>query len=254
MIITDILVSCNKNPLYYNFIPIFIKSWKILLPDVRINIIFISDVLLPELEPYKDHIILFQPIQNIKTPFIAQTIRILYPALLNTTGGVLITDMDMIPLNSKYFVDSIKNIDNNKFVCYRDILQNKKQLPICYNVASPSVWKNIFNINNTDDIIAKLKIEYNKVEYSGISGKLGWSTDQQILYNDVMNWNNVTNNFIALNDKKIGLYRLDRVKFKDIILGDELKYKIKHGMFSDYHMKRPYTLFKELNDDIVNCL
>ena len=29
--------------------------------------------------------------------------RILYPCILNSTGGVMITDMDMLPLNSQYY-------------------------------------------------------------------------------------------------------------------------------------------------------
>lgn len=252
MILSNVLTACNANPLYCHFIPIFIKSWKALIPTIQITIIFVHDKLLPELEPYKEHIILFPPIPGIKTPFIAQVIRILYPAIVNTNNGVLITDMDMVPMNKKYYVDSITQHSSDKFICYRHILQDKQQLPICYNIAIPKVWKEIFNIHNINDIVKFLQYEYSTIEYDGNPGKAGWSTDQRLLYREVMKWNSKTNNFIALHDWVIGLSRLNRVN--NIVFNDELVNKIKKGAFSDYHMKRPYRMFKELNDNIVDQL
>ena len=40
-----------------------------------------------------------KPIENISTSFISQYIRILYPAILNYKSGILITDIDMLPMN-----------------------------------------------------------------------------------------------------------------------------------------------------------
>ena len=50
------------------------------------------------------------------TSFISQYIRLLYPAILNSEGGVLITDMDMLPMNSDYYIKSIEDINNDKFI------------------------------------------------------------------------------------------------------------------------------------------
>ena len=37
-----VLTACNMNPLYSDFIPIFIKTWNKLYPAVDVKIIFIS--------------------------------------------------------------------------------------------------------------------------------------------------------------------------------------------------------------------
>ena len=34
---TDVLTATDTNPLYYKFVPIFIKAWKKLFPDVNIH-------------------------------------------------------------------------------------------------------------------------------------------------------------------------------------------------------------------------
>ena len=40
-----ILTACNTNELYIDFIPIFIKSWTKLYPDVDIKIVLINDII-----------------------------------------------------------------------------------------------------------------------------------------------------------------------------------------------------------------
>ena len=36
--------------------------------------------------------------------------------------AILITDIDMIPMNSTYYTKNIENINNDKFIYYRDVL------------------------------------------------------------------------------------------------------------------------------------
>ena len=189
----------------------------------------------------------------MSTAFISQYIRILYPSILKYKNGILTTDMDMIPMNSKYYIDNIKDIDNNKFIYYRDwFCKKSNQIAICYNIASPMIWKEIFNINSLTDIVNKLKDVYSNIKYSDEHGGLGWTTDQKNLYRQIINWNNKTNRFIHLNDKNTGYNRLDRLDFKK--LNEKIINKIKNGFYSDFHMFRPYLKFKEINDKIVELL
>ena len=85
MKLTDVLTATDSNPLYYQFVPIFIRAWKKLFPSINIHIILIADIMIPELEEYKEYIKLFKPITGVKTSFIAQNIRLFYPCLLNLT-------------------------------------------------------------------------------------------------------------------------------------------------------------------------
>ena len=149
-----VLTACNLNKLYYDFIPLFVKSWNKLYPSVDVIIILIAENVPSDLENYKNNIICFPPINNISTAFTSQYIRLLYPCLLNYENGILITDIDMIPMNSSYYTKNIENISNNKFIYYRDVLLYEyNEIAMCYNVATPQIWKDIFKINSIDNII-----------------------------------------------------------------------------------------------------
>jgi hypothetical protein len=58
-----------------------------------------------ELKNYKDNIILWNMNKNLNSAFVAQNIRIFYPALLSLPDDelVMITDMDMLPINPSYY-------------------------------------------------------------------------------------------------------------------------------------------------------
>lgn len=253
MKLTDVLTATDTNPLYYKFVPIFIRAWKKLFPTLNIHIILISDKMIPELEPYSEFIKLFPPLEDVKTSFIAQNIRLLYPSLIKSDGGVLITDMDIIPMNRKYYSDSIESIDSDKFICYRQLeCVGKNEMVICYNVAHPEVWREIFSIKTIDDIKYVLKqLLNNNIKYVGHNNMPFWITDQLYLYEMTQNWNNYGGRLVILNDVVTGYRRLDRGRFPD---NNILINAIQQGMYSDYHMYRPYDEYKDINDKIVELL
>jgi hypothetical protein len=255
MKLTDVLTATDTNPLYYKFVPVFIRAWKKLFPDINIHIILIADTIIPELEPYAEHIKLFPPIQDVKSSFIAQNIRLFYPCLIKSDGGVLITDMDIIPMNRNYYTEPIKDIENDKFVCYRQLeCVGKNEMVICYNVAHPEVWRSIFSVKTQGDIVHMLKsVLNNNMEYVGHSNMPFWITDQLYLYNSTQNWNNLVNvnKLVILNDNFCKFKRLDRGNFPSSAI---LSKAIQSGEYSDYHMYRPYDKYKQINDNIVNLL
>ena len=139
MKLTDVVTSSTLDSMYIDFIPCFIKSWKKLFPTINIHIILIASKIPNYLLQYKKYIFLFHPIKGIKDSFISQFIRLLYPCICYASkGGILITDIDMIPLNSSYFKDNIVGIENNRFISYRSpfIWNNKMNFHICYNIAT----------------------------------------------------------------------------------------------------------------------
>lgn len=260
MILTDVLTATDLNPVYYKFIPIFVSSWKKLFPTINIHIILIADEIIDELKPYSDYIKIFKPIKNMKTAFIAQTIRILYPSLLKSNGGILITDMDMIPMGKKYYVQQIKDFDSSKFICYRPLsCVGKDEMVICYNIAHPNVWKDIFNIDNENDIIETLTSIYDKNNYSGIHGGSGWCLDQLFLYSKTQEWNNKTNSLIIL-DKDIHVLRniINKnnmfIRLWNFYDYNTIKYFLINDNIVDFHMPKPYNENKKFIDKITNML
>lgn len=247
-----ILTSVNENKLYIDFVPIFIKTWNKLYPYVDVKIILIAKTIPENLLVYKNNIILFEPI-NDKTGFTSQFIRLLYPCILNYKNGVLITDIDMLPMNNAYYTENIIEYDNTKFIYYRgNVCFNFKQIAMCYNVATPQIWKDIFKINSIDDIVIYIKKITDKNSIQEGHGNIGWSIDQETLYNKVTEWNKITNNFVCLNETRTGFKRLDRNRFN---LSDiNIKQNITNGYYSDYHCYRPMSKYFDINWEIYNLL
>ena len=279
-----VVAACNNNPMYIDFIPNFVKAWNKLCPNVDVKIILIHDSIPEKFKEYEKNIILFPPLPNISTAFTSQYIRLLYPALLPYKNGVIITDMDILPMNARYYIENIKPFTNEHFVYLRHVLmkgfvrsyfkdqitgqiiQKKinipKQLSMCYNVATPTVWSKVFNIQTLEDINKRLTEVYKTIKYEtpGDSHKNGtvdnhsWSKDQIDLYNQVMKWNKQTGKFVYIQDEKAGYKRLDRGSFSGIHLTQELQQMVQMGVFSDYHCYRPYNKYKTINDSIVSWL
>jgi hypothetical protein len=255
MLFTDVLVATDMNPTYYPFIPAFITAWKKLFPDIVIHILIISDSLSNELLPYKEYIHLFSPIENIETSFIAQNIRLFYPSLLTEAkGGILITDMDMIPMSKTYYTESIKNIDDNKFICYRPLrCVGKNEMVICYNIAIQSTWREIFIINSEENIRERIKSIYKLPKYMGDPSPYCnpyWITDQLHLYEITQEWNKKTKNLVILENDKINTTtRLDRSHYPNYNINF-----IKNSIYIDFHMPRPYIKYKDYIDKIINLL
>ena len=185
MRLTTVFSSTNDNPAYYLFIPKQISFWARF--GIKFIAAFVGDVLPNELVPYTDNIILWPHSPNMKSAYVAQNLRIYYPALLNLPEGemVMITDMDMLPTNNTYYTDGLSNFGPDDFIYYRHIDGN--QIYMCYNAATPRTWAKIFKINSEDDISAILLNNYN-INYNGIPGSTGWYTDQEVLYKYLHNY------------------------------------------------------------------
>lgn len=248
-----ILTAVNDNNLYLDFVPIFVKTWNKLYPNVDVKVILISTKIPDDLLCYKDNLILFEPIENVLTGFTSQFIRLLYPCILNYKNGVMITDIDILPMNKNYYTENIKSIDDNKFIylreneCFRD-----KQIAMCYNVALPETWKEIFKINSLEEIRNRIKTKFKDNIIKEGHGNQGWCIDQLVLYEKVMNWNNQTNNLICLMESKTGFKRLDRNTFD--IKNDVIKNNISNGVYTDYHCYRPMSKYSQINNEIYNLL
>ena len=160
----------------------------------------------------------------------------------------------MLPMNSKYYTNNIDSIDNNKFVYFRgNVCLSYKEIAMCYNVALPMIWKEIFEIESVNDIIERISNISNKSEIVKGHGKKGWNTDQLYLYESVNNWNNKTNNFICLRDSDTGFNRLCRA-MNFSLDDDNIRNNISNGKYSDYHCYRPMENFTKLNYEIFNLL
>lgn len=248
MKIGTILVATDTNPLYCDFIPSFVRAWKALVPEADICIVMIADNIPERFSEYAAHIRLFPPIPGLHTAFQAQCIRLLYPRQIARAEGVLITDMDMLPMNRRYYVNSIHSYPDDAFVVYRDVCL-PGEISMCYNVALPAVWSSMFGDESIENALREW---YVGTSYSGMHGGAGWGTDQTILVRMFNQWNGTK---VVLNDRATHFRRLDRGYHKNLFRDHHrLRTLIRQGVFADYHCFRPYRQYREMNDFVVSCL
>jgi len=180
------VISCvNNNPQYYLFIPKQILFWRTF--NIQFYAVFVGNELPAELNDCSNNIILWNHNLHLNTSFVAQNLRIYYPSLIELPDDemVMITDMDMLPTNDRYYCSGLNDYKIYDFIYYRHIDGN--QIYMCYNAAHPSTWKKVFHVRNIEDIIDKINTSYNK-QYNGIPGSSGWFTDQEIMYSHLIKY------------------------------------------------------------------
>lgn len=238
-----VLTATDLNPLYCDFIPYFVDSWRVLFPEIDVVVVLVADRIPDKYSAYASYIRLFAPIEGLSTAFQAQCIRLLYPRHIARDEGVMITDMDMIPMNRDYYIEPLRTIADDCFVAFRNVLL-PREIPMCYNVARPCVWTSVFgDVADADE----LRSWYAGTGYDARHGGRGWNTDQLRLISKFNAW---TGPKIMLNDASTGFRRLDRMSraFADT---ERLARDIISGAYSDYHCYRPYTEHRHVNDWVL---
>lgn len=185
MKLSTVLGSVNNNPAYYLFIPKQIIFWKHF--GIKFIAVFVGKKIPDELNLYKDNIILWNNNLNLNSSYVAQHLRMYYTALIDLPEDelIMITDMDMLPMNNSYYTDGLEQFKFEDFIYYRNIDHN--QIYMCYNAGHPKIWGKLFNINTVDDIKQKIDESY-IVQYNGIPGSIGWFNDQLIMYKNLINY------------------------------------------------------------------
>lgn len=216
MRLSHVLTAVNANPKYYRFVPAFIARWRALAPDLTPLIILClaEGEEIPEaLHPWLSHMIPYYIPKSISTAYAAQTIRLLWPAIIQTEGAVLITDIDMIPMSRDYFVRSISHISDDVFVSYRpESTAGSEEIMMCYCAATPRIWGEYFEISCLSDIReALLKVAAAVPVYDGEHGGRGWTTDQRYLWNRL---HVPGRRVVYLDDSKTDYKRLDFWDFR----------------------------------------
>ena len=185
MKLSTVLASVNNNPSYYMFIPKQIMLWKRF--GIKFIAVYVGEKIPDELISYTDHIILWNNNLDINSAYVAQNIRMYYTALIDLPEDeiIMITDMDMLPMSSDYFVKGLEQFQMEDFIYYRNVDWN--QIYMCYNAAHPKIWGKLFNIQNHEDIKYRLYENY-IMQYNGIPGSTGWCIDQLIMYKKLINY------------------------------------------------------------------
>lgn len=236
--LTRVILSTDTHPNYIQFWPLVARAWKKIV-GVRPTLALIADESVRVDESCGD-VIRFKPIPGVSTAFQAQTIRLLLPALFPQDVCIM-SDIDLIPLDKKYFAHSISRVKEDAFVVYRskqymreeDKRYNYERYPMCYTAAKGAVYGEIFHIQGARDIEERIKQWWDL--------QWGWISDELILYKYVHAWP-------AFNQRSVLLgHKVSRRKSRTAHIkpSDLLQRK-----FIDYHCPRPYHRYKDTIDRI----
>ena len=229
------LATVNEHIHYLACVPFFFKSWTAL--GYTPYLIYIGSTLPTELIEFQKlyTIVCFTPPPGLHTAFVAQSLRLYYPSLVSSdpNQSVLITDIDIVPLSARFFKEELLSYDRSKFhtIDYKHTLYNYGYLPMCYNLGTVKLWKELNGISTLADLHARYE-EYSKSasSYSGAHGGAGWFTDQidlttmvkRLQSTELVEYHNNTDP------------RLERC---DIVVGSaELVHRLKTDYYRDYHI------------------
>ena len=240
MKIDRVIISTNDHPDYIQFWPLVAKAWTEIV-GITPTLALIGDEDVQVDETLGD-VIRFKPIEGVSTGNYARTIRLLMPALF-PDDVCLITDMDILPLNKEYFLDSVTNVPDDHFVVYRDKVnygayKRGKKFPMCYNAAKGSVFAEVFNINSADEIEAIIQ-EWHREDYAAHKP----CTDEAVLVAKLNEWEFKNSRVTKLGhgvERRIG-----RLKW-----GYKAK-RARENYYVDAHMVRPYEKYKQTIDELA---
>lgn len=230
------------------------RAWSEIAEVEPILVLVADDADVPAALAADPAVHVFRPEPGLNTALQAQCIRLLYPALLDAKGGVITSDVDMVPMSPRYFHRPLRRIDRAHFVCYRDDLLPLGEMPICYNAALPRTWSSLFGVEDLDDVRAVLRAWGRDVEYAGTRGGAGWTTDQRQLYRVVLERGRRDGDVWILDDAYTGYRRLERAyveKWKSV--SDDARRGIARRSFSDFHLLAAESPYASLNELIVDA-
>lgn len=232
-----VILSTNDNPNYIQFWPVAAKAWQEIV-GIRPTLALIAkeDV---EVDTTYGDVIRFEPIEGVSTAFYAQCVRLLAPALF-PNDGCIVADIDLFPLQKKFFFKKISTIPDDNFIIYKDRAYSwyKPRVYMCYNAAKGSTFAQIFGVHGYESIPDIIR----RWHQLGI----GWSTDERLIYEHLSWWPKRKTHVKKLGYSKRHKYRICRkkkLKFK--------RKKLEKGRYEEINCPKPYAEHKERIDLIM---
>lgn len=241
MKINYVIMGSDENPMYLDFWPHVSKIWKTKIgvtPVLGLITNQESDFIETEYGLIKK----FKKIPDIESSLQSQIVRLYLTKYLN--GYSLISDIDMLPLSKKYFLDNAKQVTENNVIVYSsdnpECIQSK-MFPMCYILSHQKTYQKIFNLSNIDwETFCNLLNDR----------KEGWFTDQKYLYEKIYDFflNGNETIFLCRGWHPIASKRIDRINW------EYDPNKVKNEGYIDSHLLRPYIKYKKEIDDLINLL
>jgi hypothetical protein len=255
-----VVSACDANPKYSDCIPAFVKAWNTLFPEIQIRIFFIAEALPPSLVPFTQFIERIDPIPGVHTALHAQLIRLFGSRHIDTQDAVLITDIDMLPMNRRYYEEGLAPHGPDTIVSFRKggfpiRISDGRQvemLAMCYVAATPQGWRAMMGPTPSAEAIQAVARAH---PYAGTHAGQGWWTDQWILTDAFARVKGVST--VRKSDADLFFQRLDRIDPTPLFtqpFRPMLRQAIASGFYCDYHLHHPVREHQEFIQFVLEAL
>ena len=256
MTLSHVLVACDLNPRYLESWPLASRGWEEVTNLEPVLVLVADEAEAPEELRRDPRVHFFKPLHGVHTAFQAQCLRLLYPALLDAPGAVLISDMELVPMKPGYFHDTVAGLDERFFAAYRgEVLFDRREISMPYNAARPETWGDIFGVSTLDDVSTRLAEWAGGVSYAGVRGGSGWYTDQLTLYESLVRWDQTSGRLWLMDDQYTGYCRLERAELMgESELPERHRLGIREGRYTDFDSCVPHSSFATLNNAVLELV
>lgn len=221
-----VIISSDDNPTYKDFYEVVSKKWL----ELGFKTYYINITDKDEIIENKYGIIhKIKKLDFVSESFQSQVVR-LYSSNLINDKNILISDIDMLPLNGKYFSDFAEKLNKNNVLLYSgQPYETVPFYPMCYVLSNSNFLRSILEIENYNfHDFCKILVE----KYGDV-----WNCDENFLYDKIQN--NLEKTIISERDYGT---RIDRTHF---FYSEE---RLSEGLYVDSHLPKPYQLFEnEIN-------
>lgn len=223
-----VIISSDDNPMYKDFYPIVAKRWY----DIGYKTYFIN--ITDEDDIIENEYGIIHKIKSVGFMSSGLQSQIARIYCSNFFDGVMLTsDIDMLPINSEYFIQYNSELVDNKVIIYSgQPYGDTPYFPMCYILANTIDFRRYMEIADISfaDFCKRL-----------LTYKAAWNTDENYMY-DML-----SKHFDKLIIKNRDFSR--RVDRGNWIYNDDL---LKSGYYIDSHLLRPYLDNKERIDELIN--
>jgi hypothetical protein len=238
------IMSSDSNRIYLDFWPLISKLWKKVFEIEPILYYIDKDHNLDIDETY-GKVIKLKPVPDV--PIYLQCLWVRYWSFVEYPDDVcVISDIDMLPLSKKYFIDSIENIDESKYVHLNPCIDSYGTLPSCYHVCKGSKFSQILEID-TDFSKSVTSLNNQNIGRDPgfhLAGKTQWFADEKYSSDKILKYMQTHPDDIVFLKRDGGQngHRIDRLRWTYDVD------KLTSGGYYDSHSIRPYNQYKnEIN-------
>jgi len=238
MKIEKAIMSVDDNLLYSDFWLHVSKVWKQRF-DIEPVLIYFGE---KDLDDTYGTVIKIKPLSGFPLYLQTQWARFWYTTVDPETVFI-VSDIDMFPISHDYFINQIKEIDENKYV---HLWGDHRPIPVCYHVAKGKQFKKILNLS---DSFCDSMHDLNQFDAKTITTHMGftkWGIEEAYC-TEMIEKTEYKDELVFLPRPEIR--RIDRTDWRyDLNTLKNIDYYI------DCHSVRPYEKYKEEIDRIVDTL